>query len=118
MVQIEIYSNPDLSDDIQNESTEVNIEENDSQTELTDVEKRAKGFEFTIMYFGQGDYKSRLNQKHTHEVIPLSSLFFCGLITGFMLLMLEQDEQTRGPSFCVLFNFKVKRFQTTIDDMR
>ena len=68
MVQIEIYSNPDLSDDIQNESTEVNIiEENDSQTELTDVEKRAKRFEFTIMYFGQGDYKSRLNQKHTRS---------------------------------------------------
>ena len=96
MVQIEIYSNPVLSDDVQNESTEVNIIE-DSQTELTDVEKRAKRFEFTIMYFGQGDYKSRLNQKHRHEVIPLSSLFFCGLITGFMLLMLEQDEQTRGP---------------------
>ena len=119
MVQIEIYSNPDLSDDIQNESTEVNIiEENDSQTELTDVEKRAKRFEFTIMYFGQGII-SQGSIKNTHEVIPLSSLFFCGLITGFMLLMLEQDEQTRGPSFCVLFNFyKVKRFQTTVDDMR
>lgn len=55
MVQTEIYSNPDVSNYNQNESTEVNIiEENDSQTELTDVEKRAKRFEFTIMYFGQG----------------------------------------------------------------
>ena len=56
MVQIEIYSNHNVSNDIQNTSTEVNIiDENGSQGEITDVEKSAKRFEFTIMYFGQGD---------------------------------------------------------------
>ena len=68
MVEIEIYENVECSESLA-ETTEPPLVE---QKLIVNSEKSARKFEFTIMYFG---------------------LFFCGMITGIMLLLLESDQR-------------------------
>ena len=80
MVEIEIYANHANLNHIHDDVYECDEcaaaaapPPNELERQLiVDNERSARKFEFTIMYFG---------------------LFFCGMITGVMLLLLESDQR-------------------------
>ena len=75
MVEIEIYENHVHDESYKCDECVANTATESLTNELEQqliVERSARKFEFTIMYFG---------------------LFFCGMITGIMLLLLENDQR-------------------------